>query len=97
MKLALTTVSIVVLSQGLALADTYVKGYARKNGTYVQPHVRSDVDSARWNNYGASGGVDMMNGKNRDADKDSTPNYLDHDDNNNGIPDDSDNHQYRHY
>lgn len=30
--------------------DVRVKGYYRKDGTYVRPHIRSSPDSYRYNN-----------------------------------------------
>ena len=33
------------------LADTYVNGYYRKDGTYVNGHYRSNADGNRYNNY----------------------------------------------
>jgi hypothetical protein len=95
-KLALILAALgLLISPMVAFAkDVHVRGYYRKDGTYVQPHVRSAPDGVRWNNYGPSGGVDMMNGRNRDADGDGTPNYQDRDDNNNGIQDDYDRNQY---
>lgn len=41
---------------GLASASAFagsVNGYFRSDGTYVQPHMRSNPDSMRWNNYGS--------------------------------------------
>lgn len=73
--------------------DTYVRGYYRKDGTYVQPYVRSAPDAYKWNNYGSktyeerSGGY--SNPYSRDKDKDGIPNYLDTDDDNDGRHDDS--------
>ena len=32
-------------------ASVYVHGYQRSNGTYVQPHWRSNPDGIKWNNY----------------------------------------------
>lgn len=32
-----------------------VDGYTRRDGTYVQPHTRTNPDSSRSNNYGAPG------------------------------------------
>lgn len=34
-----------------AFADTYVRGYHRKDGTYVEPHYRTNPDSRKDNNY----------------------------------------------
>ena len=35
----------------VCIADVYVNGYYRKDGTYVQPHYRSNPDGYRYNNY----------------------------------------------
>lgn len=32
-------------------SDVYVRGYFRRDGTYVQPHYRSSPDGIIWNNY----------------------------------------------
>lgn len=87
---------LFVSSLSLSFAkDVNVKGYYRKDGTYVRPHVRSSPDSYKWNNYGPSkSDNELMNPKLRDYDRDGTPNYLDKDDNNNGIFDDLDRKQY---
>lgn len=46
-----------------ALADTYVNGYTRKDGTYVVPHYRSDPDSSPYNNYSTQGNTNPYTGK----------------------------------
>ncbi len=46
-----------------AMAQTYVKGYTRSNGTYVSPHYRSAPDNSRSNNYSSSGNVNPYTGK----------------------------------
>lgn len=75
--------------------DVYVDGYYRKDGTYVQPHVRSAPDSSRSNNYGPSQNSDQyMNPRQRDYDRDGTPNYLDNDSDNDGYNDDNDRNPY---
>lgn len=56
MKLAIALT--VALITGPALAgNTYVKPYVKKDGTYVQGHVRSDPNSVRYDNYGARNSV----------------------------------------
>lgn len=42
---------LVILFAPLASADTWVNGYFRSNGTYVQGHWRSDPDGSFYNNY----------------------------------------------
>jgi hypothetical protein len=79
-----------------ALAQVHVNGYHRKDGTYVQPHIRSSPDGTKSNNYGSGGGNGYASPDSRDNDNDGTPNYQDSDDNNNGISDDYDNNQYGH-
>ncbi|MFZ3072285.1 MAG: hypothetical protein WA162_03470 [Thermodesulfobacteriota bacterium] len=73
--------------------DTYVRGYYRNNGTYVQPYTRSAPDSYKWNNYGSKTDEEKKGGYSdpysRDKDNDGTPNYLDTDDDNDGRHDDS--------
>jgi hypothetical protein len=72
----------------VAAKDSRVRGYYQKDGTYVRPHVRSAPDSDRSNNYGRPrNDADRLRPWTRDTDRDGIPNYLDHDDNNNGIPD----------
>ena len=76
-------------------AQVSVKGYYRKDGTYVAPHIRSSPDSYKWNNYGPSSSSPEYLGKGhvtspytRDIDRDGIANLLDFDDNNDGIHDD---------
>jgi hypothetical protein len=42
---------VPLLSIGVTCAQTRVEGYFRKDGTYVQPHVRTAPDSNPYNNY----------------------------------------------
>lgn len=42
--LIVLTVSSFAASMATVSADTYVNGYRRSDGTYVQPHHRSDPD-----------------------------------------------------
>ena len=75
--------------------DVYVRGYYRRNGTYVRPYMRSAADGYRWNNYGPSeDSSQLMNPGSRDADGDGISNYLDIDDDNDGILHDQDSSQY---
>ena len=53
-KIILTVaLSLTALSPLAALADVYVKGYTKSNGTYVDSHVRSNPDGNPYNNYGS--------------------------------------------
>jgi hypothetical protein len=87
--------SFSLLPSLLLAKDVYVKGYYRKDGTYVRPHVRSSPDGYKWNNYGPStNSQQLMNPRSRDYDSDGTPNYLDMDSDNDGTLDDYDSNPY---
>lgn len=58
------TVAISLLGwTSAALSDTYVRGYTRNDGVYVQPHHRTNPDSNRFNNYGTQGNVNPYTGQ----------------------------------
>jgi hypothetical protein len=61
MKLIISGLMIFCASQ--TLADTYVKGYFKKDGTYVQPHFKTDADNTKLNNYSTQGNVNPYTGK----------------------------------
>lgn len=65
MKPLLTLGSIFLLSSlvGDLVADTYVKGYTRRDGTYVQPHYRSDSNNTKLDNYSTRGNINPYTGK----------------------------------
>lgn len=48
---------------GGAFADTYVQGYTKKNGTYVQPHYRSSPDRSYNNNWSVRPNVNPYTGQ----------------------------------
>ena len=43
-----------------AQADVSVRGYYRKDGTYVRPHMRSDPDGNFNNNWSTKGNIRNM-------------------------------------
>ena len=94
----LMALMIPLLACGNSIAeakDVHVKGYTRKDGTYVRPHIRSSPDSSRSNNYGPSqSNSQLMNPNSRDYDRDGTPNAYDADDDNDGAHDEYDVNQY---
>ncbi len=51
----------------------HVKGYFKKNGTYVQPHYRTAPDGNLYNNWSASGNVNPYTSKTGSG---SSNNYL---------------------
>lgn len=51
------------LLMGSALADSYVDGYTRRDGTYVQGHMRSDSNGTVRDNYSYSGNRNPYTGE----------------------------------
>lgn len=45
------------------LCADHVRGYYKKNGTYVQPHERTHADRYKYNNYSAKGNINPYTGK----------------------------------
>lgn len=92
MKRTVLFLALATLS-GAVLADKYVNGYTRKDGTYVQGHTKSSPDEYRYNNknsqtYGGSqrdeysSGTGATNRSNssygwRDNDRDGVSNPYD--------------------
>lgn len=62
MRVVLACALLGAMTLGAA-ADTYVNGYFRSDGTYVQPHYRSNPDSSRLNNWSTQGNVNPHTGK----------------------------------
>jgi len=50
------------LIQGGVSAQVSVRGYVRRDGTYVAPHMRSSPDSYKFNNYSTKGNVNPYTG-----------------------------------
>jgi hypothetical protein len=53
----------LILMAFCSFCQVRVKGYYRKNGTYVQPHVRSSPDGNPYNNYSYPGNTNPYTGK----------------------------------
>ncbi len=47
----------------IAAADTYVRGYTKSNGTYVEPHYRSDANSTISDNWSTKGNTNPYTGQ----------------------------------
>ena len=62
MRTALLVGLALFLAAAPALADEFVNGYFRQNGTYVQPHMRSSPDGNPFNNYSTRGNVNPYTG-----------------------------------
>lgn len=95
LRIVVAVLLISVFALPAFAKDVHVKGYYRKDGTYVRPHIRSSPNQYQWDNYGPSrSDSELMNPRARDNDGDGTPNYLDRDDDNDMRLDDNDSRQY---
>jgi hypothetical protein len=61
----------LVAQEALAARQVHVRGYYRKDGTYVQPHVRSAPDGNPYNNYSYPGNYNPNTGKVTSGDPDA--------------------------
>lgn len=61
--LSLLILSVIIFSPLVTLADVWVNGYYRSNGTYVKGHYRSSPDSSPYNNYSYPGNTNPYTGK----------------------------------
>ena len=98
MKFIVFAVALFGICTYATAGDTHVRGYTRKDRTYVQPHDRSAPDGNRSNNYGRPSyqqqqmyntgyGNSQVPRQERDADGDGISNRHDDDDDNDGISD----------
>ncbi len=59
----LASLALLLVMTSVAIADQYIQGYYRRDGTYVQPHYRSDPDSNPRNNFSYPGNVNPYTGQ----------------------------------
>jgi hypothetical protein len=83
MRLTLITLALLVSFADLASAAS-VRGYTRRDGTYVQPHERSAPNSTIRDNYTYPGNYNPNTGRitggdpfKRDRDQDGIPDAID--------------------
>lgn len=58
MKIALAVVlSVVIAAPALAAGSKSVRPYVKKDGTFVQGHMRSAPNSTRYDNYNARNSI----------------------------------------
>lgn len=77
-KLIGLTAALVLFGFAQANAD-YVRGYTRKNGTYVAPHQRTSPDRSPYNNNGFPGNYNPNSGRTTPGNRDT---YLERYNNN---------------
>ena len=61
MKLILSLLLVIV--SNITLADTHVRGYTRQDGTYVEPHYRTDSNNTKYDNYSTKGNTNPYTGQ----------------------------------
>jgi len=61
--LIIAALTILAILSGIAFADVYVRGHFRSNGTYVQPHYRSNPDGNFSNNWSTYPNVNPYTGR----------------------------------
>lgn len=66
MKLTVIFVIIVMslYMSVVCLADSYVNGYYKKDGTYVDGYYKSDTNKTNWDNYSTQDNSNPYNGNN---------------------------------
>lgn len=62
-SLILSIALFVFFIDSVAYADVSVKGYTRRDGTYVRPHMRSNPDRSFSNNWSTLGNVNPYTGR----------------------------------
>lgn len=55
-------ISIIFFCE-IAFSDVHVRGYYRKNGTYVAPHYRSSPNQTKSDNWSTKGNINPYTGK----------------------------------
>src|SRR6266566_4729421 len=59
----LALVLLIGTAAPLLAEDVHVKGYMRRDGTYVQPHMRSAPDSSYNNNWSTAPNINPYTGQ----------------------------------
>ena len=57
------TVFMALAPVPILAQDTYVRGYMRSDGSYVQPHYRTERNETQQDNYSTKGNVNPYNGR----------------------------------
>jgi opacity protein-like surface antigen len=73
LKLFLTAALVITMLAGSVLAAS-IGGYTKKDGTYVQPHLRTNPNSNPYDNYGFPGNYNPNTGRTTPGSQDT---YLD--------------------
>ncbi len=66
----------ILASCTISASPVRVRGYTRKDGTYVAPHYRSSPDSSKANNWSTKGNTNPYTGKEGTKDPYTTPSSI---------------------
>lgn len=53
---------LLLININVVLADTYVRGYEKQNGTYVEPHYQTSPNNTQLDNWSTKGNVNPYTG-----------------------------------
>lgn len=56
-------IAVALLVSAPVMADEYVNGYTKSDGTYVAPHMRSSPNGQTWDNYSTKGNMNPYTGQ----------------------------------
>lgn len=76
MKKLWLVLATTTLISSPSLADDWVRGYTRRDGTYVQPHYRSERDGNPRDNWSTRGNFNPHTGEAGTRDPYQSPSYL---------------------
>ena len=54
---------MMIGTAGIAEADVWVNGHYKNNGSYVQPHYRSNANSTTYDNWSSRGNTNPYTGQ----------------------------------
>jgi len=63
LKFIIMLILAILCFSAVAFADVYVRGYTKKNGTYVAPHYRSSPNHTVRDNWSTKGNRNPYTGK----------------------------------
>ena len=72
-SLAAAALGLLVVTPALAQSSHSVRGYTRKDGTYVAPHRATNPNSTRADNWSTKGNVNPYTGKEGTVDPNASP------------------------
>lgn len=75
MKRLLLIAVVATVSLHVVAANHAVKGYVKKDGTYVEPTVATNPNSSKLDNYSTKGNTNPVSGKDGTVDPNKTEPY----------------------